>query len=378
MRNINLFVPKFRKDEIFEEMGQCLDKSWTGLGYKTTEFEDLWCEYTKLDNAHLVNSATSGLHLAIKVLKDVNKWSDDSEVITTPLTFVSSNHVILHSNLKPVFADVDEHLCLDPKSVRERITKKTKALIFVGMGGNVGGLSEIIDICIEKDIKIILDAAHMAGTRVNGSHVGSDVDVTVFSFQAVKNLPTADSGMICFKNKDYDTLCRKLSWLGINRDTYQRTNDKGSYKWEYDVLDSGYKYHGNSIIASMGIVGLRYLDEDNKFRRYVSGKYDEGLSGINGIELIPTHENCESSKHLYQIRVNNRDKLMEYLNMMGIYPGVHYRDNTNYRMYEYAKGTCPNSYKASEELISLPLHLHLTNEDIEYVIENVKNGLESI
>jgi len=325
-----------------------------------------------------VNSATSGLHLAIKILKDVNKWSDHDEIITTPLTFVSTNHVILYENLTPVFADVDDYLCLDPKSVNSRITKRTKAIMFVGIGGNVGQLEEIIKICKEKDIKLILDAAHMAGTRINGQHVHPKADVTVFSFQAVKNLPTSDSGMICFKNKDYDSLARKLSWLGINKDTYQRTNDKGSYKWEYDIIDSGFKYHGNSIVASMGIVGLRYLDEDNEVRRKISKMYDEGLKGHDKISPIKMNATCESSRHLYQIRVPNRNKLMEYLNLQGIYPGVHYRDNTSYRMYKHAYGTCPNSHKISEEIISLPLHLNLTDDDIFYVIDKIKKGLNSL
>lgn len=378
MKNINLFVPKFRKGEIFDEMGSCLDKGWTGLGFKTQELEEQWKKYTGLPNAHFVNSATSGLHLAIKILKDVNKWSDHDEIITTPLTFVSTNHVILYENLTPVFADVDDYLCLDPKSVNSRITKRTKAIMFVGIGGNVGQLEEIIKICKEKDIKLILDAAHMAGTRINGQHVHPKADVTVFSFQAVKNLPTSDSGMICFKNKDYDSLARKLSWLGINKDTYQRTNDKGSYKWEYDIIDSGFKYHGNSIVASMGIVGLRYLDGDNEVRRKISKMYDEGLKGHDKISPIKMNSTCESSRHLYQIRVPNRNKLMEYLNLQGIYPGVHYRDNTSYRMYKHAYGTCPNSHKISEEIISLPLHLNLTDDDIFYVIDKIKKGLNSL
>ena len=117
MKNIQLFIPKFRNEEIFEHMSTCLDKGWTGLGFKTVEIENEWKSYTGLPYAHFINSNTSGLHLAIKILKDTNKWSDDDEIITSPLTFVSSNHAIMYENLKPVFADVDEYLCLDPESV---------------------------------------------------------------------------------------------------------------------------------------------------------------------------------------------------------------------------------------------------------------------
>lgn len=377
MKNIQLFIPKFRKEEILEEISECLDKGWTGLGYKTIDIENKWKNYTGLPYAHFINSNTSGLHLAIKILKDVNKWNDSDEIITTPLTFISTNHTIMYENMKPIFADVDEYLCLDPKSVESKITKKTKAILFVGIGGNTGQYNEIVNICKKHKLKLILDAAHMSGTFIECpvtkeiKHVGHDSDVTVFSFQAVKNLPTADSGMICFNNEDYDNLSRKLSWLGIDKDTYQRTNDKGSYKWEYDLVDVGFKYHGNSIMASMALVGLKYLEEDNEYRRKISDKYEKELSKHN-IVTIKLHNDCKkSSRHLFQIVVENRNKFMELLNSNGVYPGVHYRDNTNYRMYEYGKNSCPYSNSISEKLISLPLHINLTDDDVDYVIEQV-------
>ncbi len=377
MKNIQLFIPKFRKEEILEHISLCLDKGWTGLGFKTVEIETLWKEYTSLPHAHFINSNTSGLHLAFKILKDANKWSDGDEIITSPLTFVSSNHAIMYENLKPVFADVDEFLCLDPKSIESKITKKTKAILFIGIGGNTGQLNEVIELAKKHKLKVILDAAHMAGTFIKNpvtgesEHVGHRVDVSVFSFQAVKNLPTADSGMICFANEDYDILVRKLSWLGIDKDTYQRTNDKGSYKWEYELVDVGYKYHGNSIMASMAIVGLKYLEEDNKRRREICSKYEKILTQ-NDIKVVSTHKDCiVSSRHLFQIVVNDRNKFMELLNSAGVYPGVHYRDNTNYKMYNEFFGQCPNSHQVSEKLISLPLHMGLTNEDVDYVIEQV-------
>jgi dTDP-4-amino-4,6-dideoxygalactose transaminase len=383
MKNINLFVPCFRKEEIFQHISDCLDRGWTGMGYKTQEFEEAWKKYTGLPHAHFLNSNTSGLHLAVKILKDVNRWKDGDEIITSPITFVSSNHAIMYEKMKPVFADVDEHLCLDPKSVEKRITKKTRAILFIGVGGNAGQISEIRRICQRYKLKLILDAAHMAGTWIreyveggcSASHAGSFADVTVFSFQAVKNLPTADSGMICFQNFDYDQLARKLSWLGIDKDTYQRSTESGvhtgTYKWEYDVIDTGFKYNGNSIMASMGIVGLKYLEEDNEFRRKVCKRYEEAFAKA-GIDFIPVSNDTEkSSRHLFQVRLQNRNRVMEHLNTHGIYPGVHYRDNTFYSMYSSYRGTCPAAHVLSEEVISLPLHLKLTNEDVDYVIEKV-------
>ena len=382
---INVFKPKYRINEVLEEIKECLEIGWTGLGFKTEKFEQAWNEYSEFENSHLVSSNTIGLQISIKILKDVNKWKDGDEIITTPLTFVSSNHSILYNNLKPVFADVDDQLCLDPRSVESLIGRKTRAVMFVGIGGNIGRYNEIKDLCEKYNLKLILDAAHMAGTKVERSKFGSvstnsqigwDSDVAVFSFQSVKNLPTADSGMICFKNKDYDILARKLSWLGIDKDTFNRTNSRGSYKWDYDVIDLGFKAHGNSVIASMGLVGLKYLDEDNLRRREICELYDLHFVKETMISPILHSSDCESSRHLYQIRVSDRNRIMEYLNSNDIYPGVHYKDNTRYEMYSYARGSCPNSHVISEEVISLPLHMFLTNQEVEYIAEKVKEAVK--
>lgn len=371
-KNIQLFVPTFRTEECLSEIRECLEKGWTGLGFKTVEFEQAWKDYTGLPNAHFLNSETVGLDMAVDILKSELGWNDDDEIISTPLTFVSTNHAILYNNMKVVFADVDKYLCLDPKSVEERITSKTRAVLFVGLGGNTGQWPEIVRICKEHDLKLILDAAHMAGTRLNGKIPGSEADVVLYSFQAVKNCPTGDSGMICFKEAAYDEIARKKAWLGINKDTYARTAGGGAYKWKYDVEYVGHKNHGNSIMASLALISLKYLDRDNAFRRTVAGWYTDAFKGCDKVKIVPVASGCESSRHLYQILIENRDELLLALNECGIFPGVHYRDNTEYRMYSYAKGTCPESLYASEHTLSLPMHMRLTYDDVMYVADMVK------
>jgi dTDP-4-amino-4,6-dideoxygalactose transaminase len=364
---IHLFVPTFRVDEVLGEIRECLEKGWTGLGYKTVAFEKAWLEYTKLPHAHFLASASAGLHLAFRLFKERDGWREGDEVITTPLTFVSTNHAILYEGLKPVFADVDEHLCLDPRSVAERITPRTRAVCFVGLGGNPGRLSDVRALCAERGLRLVLDAAHMTGTWTDGGHAGFGADVSVFSFQAVKNLPTADSGMICFADAALDAEVRKWSWLGINKDTYTRTVSDAAYKWLYDVEHVGFKYHGNSIMAAMGLVGLRHLEEDNAFRRRLAEWYDADLVAAAGVERIPMAPGCTPSRHLYQVMVDGRDQAMLALNAAGIYPGVHYRDNTAYRMYAAGAGTCPRAARASARLISLPMHLRLSRADVARV-----------
>lgn len=364
---VNLFVPTFRVQECLSEIEECLVKGWTGLGYKTVAFEEAWKAYTGLQHAHFLSSNTVGLHLSIKLLKETLEWADGDEVITTPLTFISTNHAISYEHLKPVFADVDEYLCLDPIDVENKITDRTRAILFVGIGGNTGKYLDIVDLCKKHNLTLILDAAHMAGTRIDGKHVGQEADVVVFSFQAVKNLPTADSGMICFREKALDDLVRKYTWLGIDKDTYSRTNNIGAYKWHYEVEHIGYKYHGNSIMAAIALVQLKYLDQDNAYRRQICKWYENNLSHSDKIKVIQTAPCCESSRHLFQIAVDNRDEVMLALNENDVFPGVHYRDNTEYKVYDYARGTCPNASVMSSRIISLPLHIKISKADVDYV-----------
>ncbi len=365
--SIQLFVPNFRVDECLAGVRECLEKGWTGLGFKTVEFENAWKKYTELPHAHFLSSNTAGLHMAVHILKTRYGWADDDEVITTPLTFVSTNHAILYCQLRPVFADVDEYLCLDPASVEERITPRTRAVMFVGMGGNAGQYEKIVELCRNRGLKLILDAAHMAGTRLGGRQIGSEADAVVFSFQAVKNLPTADSGMICFKDQEDDDRARKLSWLGINKDTYSRTMAQGAYKWMYSVEEVGFKYHGNSIMASIGLAQLKWLDQDNSYRRQIASWYRAKVGANLSIHVVETVPECDSATHLFQIRVKNRDAMMLALNEHEVYPGVHYRDNTEYPMYSYASGTCPKASCASSEIVSLPIHMSLTHNDIDMI-----------
>ncbi len=373
--SIQVLKPKFHVEECLDEIRECLEKGWTGMGFKTVELENKWKEYTCHKNAHFLNSATVGLQLAVKILKKENNWNDGDEIITTPITFVSTNHAILYENMVARFADVDKYLCLDPIDVEKKINSKTKAVIFVGYGGRIGKLEKIIEICKKHNLKLILDAAHMAGTRINSVTPGTwdGVDVTVYSYQAVKNLPTADSGMICFKNDEYDQICRKLTWLGINKDTYARTSNQGSYKWKYDVDYLGYKDHGNSIMAALGLVQLKYLDEDNAYRRKLASWYDEAFKSNKNINIIDVQYKDECSYHLYEIEVDDRDGLMNELAKNDIFAGVHYRDNTEYKLYKYDNGKCPNAHKISQRIITMPLHLNLVKEDIDKITKIVND-----
>ena len=369
---IQVLKPQFRIEETLIEITECLEKGWTGIGFKTDQFESDWKKYSGFKYAHFLNSATSGLHLAFRIFRDKFNWKDDDEVITTSLTFVSTNHAILYENLVPVFADVDKSLCLDPESVERMISSKTKAVIYVGIGGNAQNYKEIHAICKRHNLTFVLDAAHMAGTFWvdSGLQVGHDADCTIFSYQAVKNCPSSDSGMICFQSEDDDKRVRRLSWLGIDKSTYDRYSES-SYKWRYDVPDLGFKYHGNSIAAAMCIVSLRHLNEDNNYRRMLADIYDSYLINQNDIEVISHSHQVNSSRHLYQIALQDRDGLMEQLSKDGIYCGVHYVANHHYPIYQKYKADVEKATSYSSRIISLPMHLGVSINDAMFIAEKI-------
>lgn len=375
--SIQVLKPKFHVEECLEQVRECLEKGWTGMGFKTVEFEEAWKKYTGHPHAYFLNSNTVGLHLAVKILKLRNGWNDGDEIISTPITFVSTNHAILYENMKVTFADVDKYLCLDPVDIEKKITDKTRAVIFVGYGGRVGQLDKVIALCKKHNLKLILDAAHMSGTRVNGVMPGTwdGVDVTVYSYQAVKNLPTGDSGMICFADAENDAIARKMAWLGINKDTYARSN-KGTYAWKYDIDYVGYKYNGNAIIAGIALAQLPYLDEENARRREICKMYDEAFKDNKNIQIVEAPYPDECSFHIYELIVPDREALLGELAKHDIYGGVHYRDNTEYSMYQYANGTCPYAHEVSQHLITLPLHMWLTDEDVQKIIDVVNSFLK--
>ena len=198
---IRLFRPTFDVSACLAELKDCLEQGWTGPGFKTDQFEAEWKEYSGLPNACYVNSCTAALNLSFDILKEYDGWADGDEVITTPITFVSSNHAIMLAGLKPVFADIDATLCLDPADVERKITDRTRAVLFVGIGGNPGHYQEILEICRRRGLRLVIDAAHMSGTKVNGQFPCKEADVVNFSFQTFKTLATADSGMICFRDR---------------------------------------------------------------------------------------------------------------------------------------------------------------------------------
>ncbi len=366
---IQLFKPDIGEEEI-AAVEAVLRSGWIGLGPKTAEFEQQFAAFVGAPYAVGVNSATAALHLAL-VVAGVGQGD---EVIVPSLTFVSTVAVVLYVGATPVFADVEpDTLCIDPRDIARKISSKTKAIIAVHYGGHPCEVDEINALAQGKGIVVIEDAAHACGAIYKGRPIGAISPLTCFSFHAVKNLTTGEGGMITLQNAEWDKKLRQLRWMGIDKDTWQRTSEAEVYAWQYAVNELGYKYHMNDIAAAIGLIQLKRLVELNTRRRKIVQLYNQGLADIPWIELPVEREYVRSSWHLYVIRLTKRDKMIAHLKSRGIAPGVHYYPVHLHNYYRKWGTSLPVTEAEWQRLLSLPLHPGLTDTDVEYIIEAIRS-----
>jgi dTDP-4-amino-4,6-dideoxygalactose transaminase len=375
---VQLFRPKYEVEECLAEIRKVLESGWTGNGPKCASFEEEWRLFVEARNTHFVSSATAALHIAVRLL-DLPKAS---LIATTPITFISTNAAIVYEGHIPFFCDVGSDMSLSFESVKKAIEEKgAKAVMWVHYGGNVSPefyklLEYMTNEGKDRGIKIIEDCAHAAGAfYADGTRVGSrDDTISCFSFHSVKNLPIFDGGMLCLPTREMRDRAGRLSWLGIDKNTYSRTVDGSNevYKWAYDVPELGWKYNANDIAACIGLVQLKYLDRDNAYRKALYDHYLKHIGSQNSVGM--THEDG-SSHHLMVAQVENRDGIIATLKANGFAPGVHYLPNYKFpAMGEYDHRYCVNAEYMAKRIISLPNHLCLTFKDVEAVCSVVKNA----
>ena len=367
---ISLFRPRI-KEESIAAAADVLRSGWIGLGPKTLEFEAKFAEYVGAPHCVGLNSCTAALHLALKVL-DI---PPGKEVITTPVTFVSTNHVILYEQLRPVFADIESLTGnIDVVSIEEKITPNTAAIIAMHYGGYPCDLDALYSLAGKYNIPVIEDCAHACGAEYKDRKIGGIGNIHAFSFYAVKNLPMGDGGALTVRSDQHDARLRRLRWLGIDKDTYLRSEGASgkTYNWDYQVSEVGFKYHMNDIEAAIGIVQLDCLDCDNDRRRQIANIYTSRLADVAGVQLFEYEPDRRSARHLYCILAENRDGLVDKLRENGVGVGVHYRRNDLYPMYE--EQSLPNTQWFTSRVISLPLHLDLADEEIDYICRLIRGG----
>ncbi len=370
-KHIPLFRPSYDHREL-DSLKEPFEKGWIGLGPKTKEFEDKFAAFVGSTHAVAVNSATSGLHLALSLFNIKGK-----EVITTSLTFVSTNHAILYEQGIPVFCDIErDTLNMDAKKIEALITPKTVGIICVDYGGHACDMDKIMAIAKKHNLFVIEDAAHACGSMYKKKRVGNVADITSFSFHAVKNLAMGDGGMLTFNNAEWDAILRRRRWLGISKSTYERNIVNKGYHWQYDVEELGYKYHMNDINACLGLVQLSKLEKANDKRRSIAAMYDKELKEVKWLTLPVEKPYTRTVRHNYAVRIHDpklRSEFIGYMMDNNIATGVHYSPNHQFKMYRKYKADVPVTESEWQKIVLLPVFPGLTTTEQKYVIKTIKN-----
>lgn len=362
-------IPVYRPYHDDKEMAylkQVIDSGWWGMGPKTAEFEKKFADYIGTRHALGLNSATAALHLALMCA-----GVTDAEVITPSMTFVSTNHAILYNGGIPVFCDVEPgNLNITAELIAPLITQKTKAIIVVHYGGYACDMDPIMELANKHSLVVIEDCAHACGGKYKGKMLGSIGHFGSFSFQAVKNLATGDGGMLTTSNDEWASRIKRLRWVGISKDTFDR-GAGNSYDWFYDVTEPGFKYHMNDIIAAIGLAQFEKLEWMNDRRRYWSERYRHALSGISDILLPPVKDYMFPACHNFVIKADRRDDLRARLMEKGVTTGVHYYPNHLFEMYKPYYRRLEVSENIWHSLITLPLYPDLTERDFAQITKTI-------
>lgn len=370
-----LFMPTFGSEELTAVEG-AFNRNWVGLGKKVSEFEHAWEKHIGSGTAIALNSATAALHLAVKFLNLPN----DSEIIVPSLTFASTASSVLYNGLTPVFADIrQDTLQIDVGSIEKLITAKTRAIIVVHYAGHPAPIDEICKLARDKNLYVIEDCAHTTGAKFAGRKLGTWGTFGCFSFEEKKLMTTGDGGMLLSnKFEDLQSLntLRALRWVGIDKDNWKSaqnyTNDQKDAKhWYYELNHLGYKYNMNDLAASIGIEQLKKLDRFNAQRSNIINRYLQMINwGDNLQPLVP----YDTTKYVYQmmgIKVSKKDEMIKHLKANNIATGCHYTPLNEHSLFKKFKGETPIAKTEYNKMITLPLHVSLSNTDVEYIAQKV-------
>lgn len=380
------FIP-FNRPEIDDaEIGEVvstLRSGWLTTGVRTAQFEKEFKAYTGANHALAVSSCTAALHLALAAL-DIGPGD---EVITTPLTFCATVSVIVHVGATPVLADVLPDGNIDPASIEERITPRTKAIIPVHLAGAPCEMDAIWKLAKKHHLFVIEDAAHAAGTEYRGRKIGSSEspsDAVCFSFYATKNLTTGEGGMITVNAKELADRVRMLTLHGINKDAWNRYREDGS--WYYEVLECGFKYNLSDLQSAVGIHQLRKLENFTERRARYAEMYNEAFRGMGEIEVPEADIHGRHAWHLYALRLNldelsiDRARFIAELRRKNIGASVHFIPVQLHPFFkkwaDLPENQCPRSLELYPRLVSLPLYPAMTEEEVKYVAQSVRKIIQ--
>ena len=361
---------------------EVLKGTWLTTGPKVGEFESDVCKFVNAKHGIAVNSGTSALDVAVDAL-DLPKGS---EVITTPFTFVATSNAVIYNNHKPIFVDIQEDTYnIDPEKIKEAITNKTKAIVFVDFAGHPCDMKEIKQLAEDNNLKLIDDAAHSLGAEYNGKRIGCGdfADITTLSFHPVKHITTGEGGM-CLTNDV--SLAKKMSMLrnhGIDKSTMERFGPNAG--WAFDMKVLGRNYRMTDFQAALGSSQLKKLPSFIKHREKIAGKYNEVFSKDERLSIPKTRSYARSAWHLYTVLINEtikRDDVFNYLRSKNIGVNVHCMPAYHHTYYKQNFPSDPKDFPVAEDtfkrILSLPLHQQMTDSDVRRVIMEVTNALDSL
>jgi perosamine synthetase len=368
IKNIPLSYPDISHKEV-EIINQVLATPFLSIGPKIKEFEKKIAKFIGTKYAVAVNSGTSGLHLCIRSL-DIK---DGDEVITSPFSFIASANCILFERANPVFVDVDENtLCIDADKIEEKITPKTRAILPVHVFGHACQMDKIMKIAKKHNLAVIEDVCEAIGAEFKGRKVGSFGDTAVFAFYPNKQITTAEGGMIVTNNEKIAKLCQSMRNQG---------RDEGNAWLSHSRL--GYNYRMSELSAALGSVQMDRINEILEKRQKIANLYNEKLKNIRGIKIPHIALGTKISWFVYVIRLNHkkfsrddRNKIIKKLEAKGVsardyFPPIHLEPFYT-KMFGYKKGDFATTEAVSESTIALPFYNNLTEKEIGYVCDSIK------
>lgn len=358
------YIPK----EAITEVAKTLESKWINTGRKEKELREKACKKFKLPHCVAVANGTAALRASLAMFK----VGQGDEVVSTPFTFIATNTAILEQGAKVVFADIKyDDLNIDPKSIEKKITRRTKAIMVVHYGGNPVDLDQIREIGRKHGIPVIEDAAHALGSIYKNKYIGETGEVVCFSFQVVKIITSGDGGLIATSNEKYYKELKKIIWYYIDRESKTRNLlDPLPRNFKGDTL--GFKYNMNDITATLACVGLDHYEEAARKRQIIGTRYREELGSYSKIKLMKYYEDRKPNYQIFPIHVNDRIAFAKFMRRNGVMVNINNRRNDIYPMFGGQRSDLPMAAKADKDVILLPIHADLTQEQVSLIIESVK------
>lgn len=382
---IPLFKVNMNRD-VINQLKVVLNSGFITQGKKVEEFENKLKKIFKYPYIISLNSATSAMTLALRIINDEFNNSSNNEVISVPLTCMATNLPILANNMKIKWSDIDPSnglISLD--DVSKKINSKTKAISFVHWGGypvDVVKLNKILNFKKKKlgfKPYIIEDCAHAFLSKLDGKLIGTHGNFAIFSMQAIKQLTTGDGGLLFCPNKRTYKKAKLLRWFGIDREVNLiKSNKKSNFRkidsrLENDVKDWGYKFHMNDINATIGISNLKNINKIIEKNKKNAKFLFDNLKNTNGLYCInPISSKYESSYWLFTLRVKNKNKFIKHMTKSKINVSQVHKRNDTHTCFKSFRSYLPNLDKIEKELVCIPCGWWLEKEDLKYIINKIK------